>query len=475
MSIKLRLLGICIFLVTVPVLVISILGYISMKKELYQQVEESITLQSIMTTENIRSQYENVQNKVNEDLKLARYIFDEAGTVSLDKEDKIPFKATNQITTKESNITIPSMKINGKKVANNFEIVDKVKGMVGGTCTIFQVIDEGLLRISTNVEKEDGKRAVGTYIPTDSEVYQTIMKGDTYRGRAFVVTEWYLTAYEPIKDSGGNTIGVLYVGVKEKPYQERILDRLSKITIGKTGYIWIINSGQDEPEKRGEYVLSSKRERDGENIWDVKDAEGNLIIHKLVEEGEKQEPGQSVTIPYPWINEALKEKTPRMKFATVTYVKEWNWVIGPSVYYDEFLDGLYELRQFTIILAIISIIVGSIIAFIFATSISRPFEKMVAVFGKVASGDLRETVEINTNITELKHLSESCNRMINSIKNTINVMNKFIGSLTESSSTLGDIAKDIQDKSVADKIISRAEDMKKMSGRLDSLVKEYEL
>ena len=100
---------------------------------------------------------------------------------------------------------------------------------------------------------------------------------------------------------------------------------------------------------------------------------------------------------------------------------------------------------------------------------------MVAVFGKVASGDLRETVEINTNITELKHLSESCNRMINSIKNTINVMNKFIGSLTESSSTLGDIAKDIQDKSVADKIISRAEDMKKMSGRLDSLVKEYEL
>ena len=262
MSIKLRLLGICIFLVTVPVLVISILGYISMKKELYQQVEESITLQSIMTTENIRSQYENVQNKVNEDLKLARYIFDEAGTASLDKEDKIPFKATNQITKKESNITIPSMKINGKKIANNFEIVDKVKGMVGGTCTIFQVIDEGLLRISTNVEKEDGKRAVGTYIPTDSEVYQTIMKGDTYRGRAFVVTEWYLTAYEPIKDSGGNTIGVLYVGVKEKPYQERILDRLSKITIGKTGYIWIINSGQDEPEKRGGIrTVEQKRKR----------------------------------------------------------------------------------------------------------------------------------------------------------------------------------------------------------------------
>jgi len=443
-----------------------------MKKEIFNQVEEAITIQSLMVTENIRNHYNTLQNKVNDELKTARYVFDSSGTPALVKDEKMSIEATNQITKEKSTITIPTMKIEGKKIADNFEIVDEVKSMVGVTCTIFQVIDEGILRISTNVQKEDGSRAVGTYIPKDSPVYETVMKGETYFGRAYVVTDWYFAAYEPIKDASGNIIGVLYVGVPEKPFQEQLLASLAQIKIGATGYIWIIDSSE---EKRGYYVLSQNRKRDGENIWDTQDAEGKYVIHTLVEEGEKQEPGKAATIPYWWINKPAGETSARLKFATVTYFKEWNWVIGPSAYYDEFLAGLYRLRTTTIILALVAIILGSIVAFWFALSIAGPFEKMVKVFGKVATGDLTETVDIKTNISELNSLTESCNRMITSVKSTINVMNKLIASLADSSKELGGIASDIKDKSVADKVTAKAEDMTKMSGRLDSLAKEYTL
>ncbi|MCK4272656.1 cache domain-containing protein [bacterium] len=113
--------------------------------------------------------------------------------------------------------------LGGRLLNRNYEIVDNVKDIVYrgekykgkdiGTVTIFQ----GDLRISTNVLRLDGDRAIGTRV--SQEVYdQVIGKGVPWIGRAFVVNDWYITAYEPIKNISGNIIGMLYVGILEAPY-----------------------------------------------------------------------------------------------------------------------------------------------------------------------------------------------------------------------------------------------------------------
>jgi two-component system NtrC family sensor kinase len=105
----------------------------------------------------------------------------------------------------------------------NYEIVDRVKDIVFkgekykgkeiGTVTIFQHD----LRISTNVTDESGQRAIGTR--ASQEVVETVLKnGKPWIGRAFVVNHWYIAAYEPIKDLNNQIIGMLYVGMLEKPY-----------------------------------------------------------------------------------------------------------------------------------------------------------------------------------------------------------------------------------------------------------------
>ncbi|MBN2831265.1 MAG: cache domain-containing protein [Candidatus Omnitrophica bacterium] len=89
------------------------------------------------------------------------------------------------------------------------------KGKPVGTVTIFQ--DD--IRISTNVLNDKGERAVGTRV--SKEVYdRVVIKGISWKDRAFVVTDWYFTTYEPIKDISGNIIGILYVGILEKPYAD---------------------------------------------------------------------------------------------------------------------------------------------------------------------------------------------------------------------------------------------------------------
>jgi two-component system NtrC family sensor kinase len=110
-----------------------------------------------------------------------------------------------------------------KLLTRDYSIVDEVKetvfrkqtyeGKDMGTATIFQ----GDLRISTNVQNPDGSRAIGTRV--SEEVYnQVVLKGEPWVERAFVVKDWYLSAYDPIRDIDNKIIGILYVGLLEKKF-----------------------------------------------------------------------------------------------------------------------------------------------------------------------------------------------------------------------------------------------------------------
>ena len=87
------------------------------------------------------------------------------------------------------------------------------EGKSVGTSTVFL----GDLRICTNVRDTSGARAIGTRL--GKEVSRRVLKeGKVWSGRAFVVNDWYLTAYEPIKNPEGRIIGALYVGLLEAPF-----------------------------------------------------------------------------------------------------------------------------------------------------------------------------------------------------------------------------------------------------------------
>ncbi len=111
----------------------------------------------------------------------------------------------------------------GVLLNRNHAIVDEIKQTVFegmkyegkdiGTATIFQ--DD--VRISTNVLNTDGSRAIGTR-GSETVYDQVVIKGKPYIGRAFVVNNWYITAYEPIRDINRRVIGILYVGILEQRY-----------------------------------------------------------------------------------------------------------------------------------------------------------------------------------------------------------------------------------------------------------------
>ena len=113
----------------------------------------------------------------------------------------------------------------GRLLNRDYGLVDRIRSTVFkdeeydgrpmGAVTIFQWD----VRIATNVLKANGNRAIGTRV--SAEVYdQALENNRSWYDRAFVVNDWYLSAYDPILDVDGKVIGILYVGMLEGPYVE---------------------------------------------------------------------------------------------------------------------------------------------------------------------------------------------------------------------------------------------------------------
>ncbi len=107
----------------------------------------------------------------------------------------------------------------------NLEFIDRLNAIVypdealpfgsAGTATLFL----GDVRVATNVRLFEGERAIGTRV--SAAVYQTVLeRGQTWLDRAFVVNDWYVSAYAPLHDGQKQSIGMLYVGFLEGPFAQ---------------------------------------------------------------------------------------------------------------------------------------------------------------------------------------------------------------------------------------------------------------
>jgi methyl-accepting chemotaxis protein len=112
-------------------------------------------------------------------------------------------------------------------------IVDRAVSYLGGGATIFvrDPATDQFVRRTTNVKKEDGTRAVGTQLAADHPAQGPLRRGEAYKGPAVLFGTNYYTAYQPVLDSAGKTIGILYVGIPTAIYDAMLSRALSSMLL----------------------------------------------------------------------------------------------------------------------------------------------------------------------------------------------------------------------------------------------------
>ncbi|AJD50160.1 methyl-accepting chemotaxis protein [Thalassospira xiamenensis M-5 = DSM 17429] len=105
---------------------------------------------------------------------------------------------------------------------SSHSLIDRIGTATGQTATVFSWVpaEKDFVRVSTNIIKPDGQRAVGTMLGNGSAAYGPTTSGTTFRGEAVILGTAYITQYTPIFNPGGDVIGILYVGIAKAEVAE---------------------------------------------------------------------------------------------------------------------------------------------------------------------------------------------------------------------------------------------------------------
>jgi methyl-accepting chemotaxis protein len=333
------------------------------------------------------------QTQLQHSLGIARNALQYLGALALDSK-KVGWEAENQFTHQKVQVELPRLLAGtnwfGQNLTTNNPslVVDETRHFTRSEATIFQRMNEAgdMLRVCTSVLRPDGTRAVGTYIPatnadgTPNAVVATVLQGQTYRGRAFVVSAWHDATYEPLWDPAHQrVIGMLFVGVNMAETTRVLREAVLRICLGKTGYMYVLGGkGVD----RGRYIVSKQGQQDGKDIWEMKDAKDHLVVQEVIAKGLSAANGAVEFVQYDWANPG--EARAREKFAAVAYFEPWDWLIGAGTYCHEFeeaqslaLGTLSQLLWWTAGAAALMAIMSLTVSVLLSRSITRPIQAAI--------------------------------------------------------------------------------------------------
>lgn len=225
----------------------------------------------------------------------------------------------------------------------------------------------------------------------------------------------------PIKN-GDKVIGVL-IALRDAINLSSITDQ---IKYGETGYAFVINENGTKVAHKNRDLVKSM-DNDFENV--KKDAS----LTSLVELEKKMTDGQTGVGPYQYKGDAK-----RLGYAPV---EGTTWSLALAVMDSEVMAGVNQLRDLTILLSVVFILLGMAAVYIIARSITRPLKKLVTVADKLADCDLTGTVDI-TSKDEVGVLAKSFSVMNDNL-------NDIMANINTASGQVAAGARQVSDSSMA--------------------------
>lgn len=371
LTIKTRLFTWFLVVSVIPLLLIGGISYYFISSEISRQTEEKVT-----------SVNNGIKNMVDTQQKVLSLWLDSAAasfSYKLSSLGESHFDYEKMVDL--AGHRMPTWYIGKQVITNDHTLVDELIGEENLQATIFMLHKNEFVRVSTNVRKNDGSRIVGTLI-NSGPVYNKIINGQQFHGRANVEGIWQATIYKPILDKEGKLIGAFVLGRREKEYE--MIDAIKKISIGESGYVFITDSN------------------------------GNAIIHPYMN-------GQNI-MDYPWVKEIIKNKEGKIRYdfngqkkiAYYTYYEPWDWYIITGGNEHELFstrDKLYKI----ILFALLTVIgVALFIAYVLSRSFSKPIMELMGVMKETQDGDLSGKLNYVYN-DEFGVLNNTFNNMLSNI------------------------------------------------------------
>ncbi|MCS6919307.1 MAG: Cache 3/Cache 2 fusion domain-containing protein [Fimbriimonadales bacterium] len=375
-------------------------------EEIETQINNDLSHIAELTYDMVESQDQLLRKTVGHALDTAWYIMKQSGGYRW-SDETTTWKAINQFTKEEQTVQLPKVMIGDRWLGQERDlkrpvpVVDQAGKLTDATVTIFQRLNEqgDMLRVATNVPTKDNTRAISTYIPAvnpdgkPNPVVSTVLKGERFTGVAFVVTTWYVAAYDPIFDSKGRVIGMLYSGVRQESV-DSVRKSIDELKVGETGGVFVLGAKGDQ---KGKLIIAEDPSQNGAVILDAKDVDGKAYVQEIVDKALTLKPGETFQLRY--LEPSKDGGAPRARIVTVTYYAPWDWAICVAAYEDEYLQAIgainaareRTIRNFLAIGGLLALLVA-VGMFFAGRTIARPMQQLAHAANAVAQGDLSQEI-----------------------------------------------------------------------------------
>nr|WP_275898357.1 methyl-accepting chemotaxis protein [Sulfurospirillum tamanensis] len=347
---------------------------------------------------------EDAKNGISENLVMANKMLDVFYNESLSSTNVLysvleqsfgrynTFNQVQSMNVPVAGIDVPAM-ISGPTILNNdFTVVDDFTAGSGAVATVFAKVGDDFLRITTSLRKENGDRAMGTFLGKNSPAYAPIIKGETYIGIARLFGKDYMTRYSPIYNPEKELIGILFIGYNFTDAFQGVKQSLKEIKIGENGYYYILNTRTNVVE-----IHPTLEGKPADSLQTYSKIMANI--------------GGSFEDTYQGTH----------KFYITSAFEKLNWVIVASANMDEFMAVVYEIEKTLIIgIIILTLLLVAINTFLAQRMIAKPLNALRDNVKDIASGegDLTRKMAVKGD-DEVALVSEQINHFIEKVRTTI--------------------------------------------------------
>jgi len=172
--------------------------------------------------------------------KLSLQSVHSAMKVLLQEGERIGAPETNKSATIAGQ-AVPDLYLGRSSQVGNFALVDRLKQLTDCTATLFVKQGDRYIRVSTNVLKPDGSRAVGTLLDPKGRAYAAIQNGQAFYGVVDILGKPYMTGYEPMRNDARQMVGIWYVGFPLTAVGD-VGERISHAKILDHGYVALLHA-----------------------------------------------------------------------------------------------------------------------------------------------------------------------------------------------------------------------------------------
>jgi len=330
----------------------------------------------------------------------------------------------------------PLLTSGGVAVNLRTEAADRYTAVTGAVATVFARDGDDFVRVTTSLKKQDGKRAIGTLLDRAHPGYAKVRAGEVYVGKARLFGRDYMTQYDPVRDSRGEVIGILFIGVDFTEGLAALTGKIRALRVGERGYAFVADASGSA--SRGTLLVHPARE--GENPLTAQ-GDGSKVLADMLSAG-----NGSVRLPAA-VAAALLGSPEEMLVEYASF-PAWGWLVATAGSRDELLSSAATARQVVAVGGVgLLLAVAVLVLLTLRLWVRQPLAATVEVADRLAAGDLTARIAVRPGRSqdsrnEISHIAHGFNAMAENFRTIVQQIAASTGQLASAAEETSSITRE---------------------------------